>query len=288
MHADKFYEDDDISQLELNRRAFRKKQTYKSLLISIVSLLVFATFIYLTVGRSEGWARVQATYFSPEKFIEALPRVGKGFLFNLEVLGIAAPSVAILATLLAITRTTKSAVMFPLRLLATAYTDIFRGLPMIIVLYLVGFGIPALGFFGRIPMIVLGTISVTLVYTAYVAEVLRAGIEAIHPSQRMAARSLGFSHGRTMRIIILPQAVRKVIPALMNDFVAMQKDVGLISIIGGVDAVRSAGIVNATNFNYTPYVVAGVLFILLSMPFIHLTDWYSRKRQRQEQLQGSV
>jgi polar amino acid transport system permease protein len=288
MRADKFYEDGEISQLELDRRVFRKKQTYKSLLISIASLLIFATFIYLTVGRSEGWARVQDTYFSPEKFIEALPRVGKGFLFNLEVLGIAAPSVAILATLLAITRTTKSAVMFPLRLLATAYTDIFRGLPMIIVLYLVGFGIPALGFFGRIPMIVLGTISVTLVYTAYVAEVLRAGIEAIHPSQRMAARSLGFSHGRTMRIIILPQAVRKVIPALMNDFVAMQKDVGLISIIGGVDAVRSAGIVNATNFNYTPYVVAGVLFILLSLPFIHLTDWYSRKRQRQEQLQGSV
>jgi polar amino acid transport system permease protein len=288
MRADKFYVDGDISQIELDRRAFRKKQTFKSLLISIVSLIVFAAFIYFTVGRSEGWARVQFTYFNPEKFIEALPRVWKGFLFNIEVLAIAAPSVAILATLLAITRTTKSAVMFPLRLLATAYTDIFRGLPMIIVLYLVGFGVPALGFFGRIPMIILGTVSVTLVYTAYVAEVLRAGIEAIHPSQRMAARSLGFSHGRTMRIIILPQAVRKVIPALMNDFVAMQKDVGLISIIGGVDAVRSAGIVNALNFNYTPYVVAGVLFILLSAPFIHVTDWYSRKKQRQEQLQGSV
>jgi polar amino acid transport system permease protein len=288
MRADKFYEDGDISQIELDRRAFRKKQTFKSLLISIVSLIVFATFIYLTVGRSEGWARVQVTYFSPEKFIQALPKVAKGFLFNLEVLGITVPCVAILATLLAITRATKSAVMFPLRMLATAYTDIFRGLPMIIVLYLIGFGVPALGFFGRIPMLVLGTIAVALVYTAYVAEVLRAGIEAIHPSQRMAARSLGFSYQRTMGTIILPQAVRKVTPALMNDFVAMQKDVGLISIIGGVDAVRSAGIVNAINFNYTPYICAGVLFILLATPFIHLTDWYSRKRQKQEQLQGSV
>jgi polar amino acid transport system permease protein len=121
-----------------------------------------------------------------------------------------------------------------------------------------------------------------------VAEVLRAGIEAVHPAQRMAARSLGFTHARTMRTIILPQAIRKVIPALMNDFVAMQKDVGLISVLGAVDAVRSAQIITAMNFNYTPYVCSGVLFILMSFPFILLTDWYSRKLQRREQMQGAV
>jgi polar amino acid transport system permease protein len=135
---------------------------------------------------------------------------------------------------------------------------------------------------------VLGTIALVLTYSAYVSEVFRAGIEAVHPSQRLAARSLGLSHGKAMRLVILPQAVRKVTPALMNDFVAMQKDVGLISVLGAVDAVRAAQIEVAADYNYTPYVVAGLLFVLLALPTIRLTDWYTARLREREQIGGIV
>jgi polar amino acid transport system permease protein len=159
---------------------------------------------------------------------------------------------------------------------------------MLIILYLIGFGIPGLRIFGRIDAALLGTIAIVIGYSAYVAEVIRAGIEAVHPSQRAAARSLGLSHAQTMRIIILPQAIRKVVPALMNDFVAMQKDVGLVSVLGVVDAVRAAQIEVAKSYNFTPYIVAGLLFIMLSLPCIRLTDWYTAKLRKREQMEGAV
>jgi polar amino acid transport system permease protein len=177
-------------------------------------------------------------------------------------------------------------VFFPLRVLAAAYTDVFRGLPFIIVLYLFGFGIPTLTG-ERVPPIVLGTLCITLTYSAYVSEVIRAGIEAVHPSQRLAARALGLSYAQTLRRVVLPQAFRKITPPLMNDFVAMQKDVGLISILGAVDAVRAAQIMNAQTYNFTPYVVAGILFILLAIPSVRLTDWYTARLRQREQM-GSI
>ena len=183
--------------------------------------------------------------------------------------------VAIFGTFLATLRTLRGPVFFPLRVLAAGYTDLFRGLPLIIVLYLVGFGIPGL-MQTRIPVVVLGTVALVLTYSAYVSEVIRAGIEAVHPSQRLAARSLGLSNAQTLRVVVLPQALRKVTPALMNDFVAMQKDVGLISVLGAVDAVRAAQIETAKFADFTPYVVAGVLFVLLAIPTIRLTDWWTR------------
>jgi polar amino acid transport system permease protein len=163
-------------------------------------------------------------------------------------------------------------------------------MPLIITLYLVGFGIPGLIGSGgpRIPSEILGTIALVLTYSAYVSEVFRAGIEAVHPSQRIAARSLGLTHGQSMRLIILPQAVRKVTPALMNDFVAMQKDVGLISVLGAVDAVRAAQIETSHFFNYTPYIVAGLLFVLLALPMIRFTDWYTARLRSREQTGGIV
>jgi polar amino acid transport system permease protein len=277
-----------VSEIELGRRVFRRRRMLRSGLISCVSFAAFALVIWYVLAHSQGWELVQKAYFSPEQFIEALPKVGHGLLLNIKILCFAVIGVGVIATLIAIVRTTRSPVLFPLRVAATFYTSIFRGLPLIIVLYLIGFGIPALGLFGRVPAELLGAVSITLVYAAYVAEVIRAGIEAIHPSQRMAARSLGFSHARTMRTIVLPQAIRKVIPALMNDFVAMQKDVGLVSILGAVDAVREAQKVNAITFNYTPYVAAGALFIIMSFPFILLTDYYSRKLRSREQNEGIV
>lgn len=152
-------------------------------------------------------------------------------------------------------------------------------------LYLIGFGIPGLGLFGRIDPSVLGTIAVVMGYSAYVSEVLRAGFNDVHPSQRASARSLGLTSGQTTRLIVIPQALRKVAPALMNDFISMQKDVGLISVLGAVDAVRAAQIDVASTYNFTPYVVASLLFILMSVPFILLNDWYT-ERLRSSELSG--
>jgi polar amino acid transport system permease protein len=273
------------SDVELERRAFRRKQSRRSVAISIASTLVFAAIAWVTLINTPGWARVQESFFNPAVASEALPRVAQGFLLNLRVLVVAAIGVLIFSILIAAVRTLRGPVFFPLRALAAGYTDLFRGLPLIIVLYLVGFGIPGLQVSGtRIPAEVLGTAALILTYSAYVSEVFRAGIEAVHPSQRLAARSLGLSHGKTMRLVVLPQAVRKVTPALMNDFVAMQKDVGLISVLGAIDAVRAAQIETAATFNFTPYVVAGLLFVLLALPMIRFIDWYTARLRAREQI----
>ena len=273
----------------LGRRSFRRKQTVRSIIISLVSTIVFAVVIAVLLSRSPGWQVTRETFFSPEHFKASLPKVAAGLWLNIQVLFFAVIGVAIVATLLAFLRTLRGPVFFPLRFLAAAYTDLFRGVPFLIVLYLVGFGIPALGLTKSvIPYSVLGTIALVLTYSSYVAEVLRAGLEAVHPSQRFAARSLGLSHGKTLRLIVLPQAIRKVTPALMNDFVSMQKDVGLISVLGAVDAIRAAQIYQATTYNFTSYVVAGLLFVALSWPFIRLTDWYTARQQRREQMGGVV
>ena len=278
------------SSIELGRRAVRRTRGMRSILIGLGSTLLFAAIVWITVVNTPGWSAVQKAFFDPETFVESIPLVAKGFLLNLRVLGYSVVSVAILGMLLAFLRTLRGPVFFPLRALATGYTDLFRGTPLIIVLYLVGFGIPALQ--GRtgsvIPAEILGTIAITLTYSAYVSEVLRAGIESVHPSQRLAARSLGLSHAQSMRIVLIPQAIRRVTPALMNDFVSMQKDVGLISVLGAVDAVRAAQIIKAQSFNFTPYVVAGLLFVLLALPMIRFTDWYTARLRSREQIGGIV
>ena len=260
------------------------------MLISLASTVVLAVAAWLFLINTPGWARFQSTFFDPEIALASLPRIWGGFLVNLQVLLFAALGVLVLSVLIATVRTLRGPVFFPLRALAAGYTDLFRGMPLIIVLYLVGLGIPSLIGTGgpRIPSVVLGTIALVLIYSAYVSEVFRAGIEAVHPSQRLAARSLGLSHAKTMRLVVLPQAVRKVTPALMNDFVAMQKDVGLISVLGAVDAVRAAQIETSHFFNYTPYVVAGLLFVLLSLPMIRFMDWYTARLRSREQIGGIV
>jgi polar amino acid transport system permease protein len=276
-----------LSDVELSRRAFRAKQNSRSVAISFLSTVVFALVIWFTVINSPGWELVQRSFFNLEVLVGAWPRVFEGLLLNIRVLLFAAVGVLIFALLIAIVRTLTGPVFFPLRALAAGYTDLFRGMPLIIVLYLVGFGIPGLGTLPRMPLEFWGTIALILTYSAYVSEVFRAGIESVHPSQRLAARSLGLSHSKTLRLIVMPQAVRKVTPALMNDFIAMQKDVGLISVLGAVDAVRAAQIETAQAFNFTPYVLAGLLFVLLALPMIRLTDWYTARLRSREQM-GSI
>ncbi|MRG61755.1 ABC transporter permease subunit [Agromyces sp. CFH 90414] len=275
------------SALELERRAYRRSRTRRSVLVSALSTLVFAGLLFWAVAGSPGWARVQQMFLDPEVALASLPRILEGLLLNLQVLLFAAIGVVIVALVIATLRTLRGPVFFPLRALAAGYTDLFRGVPLLIVLFIVGYGVPGLEFFDRMPAAFWGTIAIILVYSAYVAEVFRAGIEAVHPSQRLAARALGLSHGQTMRRIVLPQAMRNVTPALMNDFVAMQKDVGLISVLGAVDAVRAAQIETAHFFNYTPYVVAGLLFVLLAWPTIRLTDWVSARMRARERA-GSI
>ena len=201
-----------------------------------------------------------------------------GLWLNLRVMAVAAVVILVVALALAIARTLRGPVFFPLRAAATAYVDVFRGLPLILVLLLVGFGLPGLRLQG-IPTsaVVLGGLALVLTYSAYVAEVFRAGIESVHPSQVAAARSLGLSRAQTLRTVVLPQAVRRVVPPLLNDLVALQKDSGLISILGAIDAVRAAQISTAQYANFTPYVLAGVLFVLLTVPLTRLTDALARR-----------
>jgi len=274
------------SALEIDRRAYRTRQSRRSVLVAIASTLAFAIVVWVTIVATPGWAAVQESFFDPQIALAALPRVWDGFLLNLQVLGLSLVTVSACALLVALLRTLPGPVFFPLRVLAAAYTDVFRGLPFIIVLYIVGFGIPTLTN-TRIPVLLLGTIAVTLTYSAYVSEVIRAGIEAVHPSQRLAARALGLGYTQTLGRVVLPQALRKITPPLMNDFVAMQKDVGLISIVGAVDAVLAAKIESSQTYNFTPYVVAGILFVLLAIPTIRLTDWYTARLRRREQT-GSI
>ena len=273
-----------VSSVELDRRAFRRKQSGRSVLAGLASTLVLALLLWFFVVNTPGWAAVQQSFFDPAIVVSSFPKILEGLLLNLRVLLMASVGVAVFATLLAVVRTLRGPVFFPLRALAAAYTDLFRGMPLLIVLYLVGFGIPALGIFPRLGSEVWGTAALVLTYSAYVSEVWRAGIEAVHPSQTLAARSLGLSHGKTLRLVVLPQAFRKVTPALMNDFIAMQKDVGLISVLGAVDAVRAAQIETSRFANFTPYVVAGLLFVLLALPTIRLADWYSARLRSREQV----
>ncbi len=273
--------------LELHRRGVRSRHARRSTLTALASTMLFATVAYLSVTSAPGWSRVQASFLDPEVAWTYLPDILRGLWLNLRVLAVAAVLTVLLALVIALVRTLRGPVWLPLRVLATVYVDVFRGVPLIVLLYLIGFGVPALRFTdGRISSVALGTAAIVLTYSAYVSEVFRAGIDTVHPSQRLGARSLGLSHAQSMRLVVLPQAVRRVTPPLLNDFVAMQKDVGLISLLGAVDAVRAAQIGQLESFNFTPYVVAALLFVALSVPTARLADASSARAARREQAGG--
>lgn len=275
------------SALELDRRAYRGSRAHRSTLAALASTLAFALLVWLTLRNAPGWPRVQTTFFDLGTARESLGPILRGLWVNVQVLVVGGALVFACGLLIAVARTVRGPVFAPLRLLTLVYVDVFRGMPLIIVLYLVGFGVPALRLSG-VPTspFVLGTAAVVLTYSAYVAEVFRVGIEAVHPSQRAAARSLGLNHRQTTRIVVLPQAIRTVTPALLNDFVALQKDVGLISLLGVTDAVRAAQILAGQSFNFTPYVVAGLLFVLLAIPSARIADYYTVRALRRQQAGG--
>ncbi len=275
------------SPLRLQREAARRLASRRSTWLAIASTTVVGFIIVVVISGAPGFDRVRASFFSAHYAWSALPHVLTGLWLNLRVMLIAEVFVLIFGLLIAIIRTSKSPVLYPLRLIAALYTDIFRGLPLLLVLLLVGLGIPGLQL-SWLPnsAVLLGTVSLILTYSAYVAEVIRAGIEAVNPAQRMAARALGFSQTQTQRFVILPQALRKVTPPLLNDLVSLQKDSGLISVLGAIDAIRAAGIETAQSFNFTPYLVAGALFVALTIPLTRFTDWLTNRQDRARQHQG--
>lgn len=275
----------ELSPLAQERLAFRRSRARRSTLVALGSTVAFAAVVLVGLTSTPGWPRVQATFLDPAIAWSSLPAILEGLWLNVRVLVVTEIGVLALGLLIAVLRTLRGPVFFPLRALATGYVDLFRGVPLLIALYLIGFGVPALRLQG-VPtnVAVLGTITLILVYSAYVAEVFRAGIESIHPSQRAAARSLGLSYRQSMRLVILPQAVRRVLPPLLNDFVALQKDVGLISVLGAVDAIRAAQIASARTFNFTPYVVAALLFVLLAAPTGRIADALAARAARRQGL----
>ena len=267
------------SPAQRERDAWRRRQTVRSTGIAALSTALVLGLAGGAVVSSPGWQRVRETYFSWDKAVDAFPAVLEGLWLNIRVMAICAVLILALSLVVAVMRTLRGPVAFPLRLLGTVYVDVFRGLPLLLVLFLLGFGGPALNLTG-LPRSALfwGCSALVLSYSAYGAEVFRAGIESIHPSQRLAGRALGLGYAQTLRHVVLPQAWRRVLPPLMNDLVSLQKDSGLIAVLGVIDAIRAAQIETARDFNYTPYVVAGLLFICLTVPMARLTDWFARKQ----------
>jgi polar amino acid transport system permease protein len=273
------------SDQEQQRREYRRHRRRRSTIIAILSTIVFAVAAWLVVINAPGFTSARETFLSGHSFAHDTPDIARGLEIDLKILIIAEPTILVLALIVATMRTSISPVLAPLRISGALFVDLFRGCPTIILLVLFGVGIPSL----RLAHVTnsaafWGALAIILSYTAFVTEVFRAGIQSVHPSQRAAARSLGLTQRQTLRLVVLPQAIRNVIPALLNDFVSLQRDVGLISIVGAVtDAIQQANIDNQETFNFTPYVIAAIMFILLAIPTGRLADRYNlRAYQRQQ------
>lgn len=277
------------SEHELARRSTRSKRNKKNALVAALSSIFVLGTLALIIFTSPGWKSLSDTFFAWAYGVEVLPKIILGFGTNVILTLIAGTSVALLGLTLALIRTSRSPALTPFRILATVYVDLFRGIPMLLVILLVGFGIPALRLEGVTNnVLVLGTIAVIITYSAYVAEVIRSGILTVHPSQRAAARSLGLTHFQSLRHVVLPQALRRVTPPLLNDLVALIKDTGLVSILGVTDAIRAAQIASSRTFNYTPYVMAAIVFLLVTIPLTRFTDRTLRKSIERQNAQGNA
>jgi polar amino acid transport system permease protein len=270
------------------RRQIALKDRLTPVLISLASVVVVFGALIWFVGSAEQWPRIQLQFFSLEAMIEAAPGVAKGFLVSLQLWLVSLVAIGIWALILAIFRAMGGPWFAPLRVFAILYVDLFRGLPALLLVLLFGFGIPALNLPG-LPKegLFWGAVALILSYSAYATEVYRSGIEAVHEGQSMAAKALGLTQWQTLRYAILPQALRNVVPAMLNLVVALQKDVALLSVLGVRDAVREAQIYTARTFNYSSLVVAAILFLLATIPLARLTD-HLQRRDRQRRLQGAL
>ena len=243
--------------------------------------MVLAAVIVL-VPRMPRWNRVKQSFFDVDQMRDSFPRLIDAFWLDVKIFAWTTPAIFVLALLIALARNSRSPALFPVRAFAAVYTDVMRGVPVILWIYLVGFGVPGLGLERPYNSPLLwGSVALAMTYSGYVAEVFRAGIDSVHESQRAAARSLGLSGAQTMRHVILPQAIRRVVPPLMNDMVSLQKDVALVSLIGPIEILRQAGIDKSKFANFTPYVGAALIFLAITIPLTRFTDWLlTRERRR--------
>ena len=247
---------------------------------ALSTVVVFAGLATLLV-RSSGWQEVKRSFLDVSKMRASFPDIARHFLVNVRVFLIVEVAVLALGLLVAVVRTIPGPAVLPFRILAIAYTDIFRGLPTLLLIFVFAFGVPS-AFKLEAPWnspVLWAGLALTLNYGAYVAEVFRAGIASVHPSQMAAARSLGLSQWQAYRFVVLPQAVRRVIPPLLNDFVALQKDSALIAAVGPVEALRTAYAATVKDFNFSPYVAAGLLFLALTIPLARVADWLVRRSE---------
>jgi polar amino acid transport system permease protein len=264
------------------RQDYERRQRVRSAFVATGSTVAVVALVVWLVPKTSGWQKVRQSFFDWAVFRRTFGTIAAAFWFDVRIFLICAPCIIVVGLLIAMARNTRAPALFPVRLFATLYTDVVRGVPVILWITMLGFGVPGLlqtrDWYGK--LIIWGGVALVVTYSAYVAEVFRAGIESVHESQRAAARSLGLSAGQTMRSVILPQAVRRVVPPLMNDLVSLQKDVALLSIVGAVEALRRADIWQDRLFNFTPFVVAAVLFLAVSIPLTRLTDYLLQRERR--------
>jgi polar amino acid transport system permease protein len=257
----------------------------RSIAIAVVSSFLVFGGLVLLVGTSPGWPSIRDAFFDGDVFADAFPKILRAFRINVFMFLVAEVLVLVLALVIAILRSLPGPVFLPLRIMAAVYTDFFRGVPTILVIFLLGFGAPALRLQG-VPTSDLfwGIVAITLVYTAYVAEVYRAGIESVHPSQVAAARSLGLTRAHSLRYVVVPQAVRRVIPPLLNDFIGLQKDTALVGALGSVvEGLRQAQILQFRYFDFTPFVALALIYLVITVPMTRFVDWLVERERRRRQ-----
>jgi polar amino acid transport system permease protein len=271
-----------MSDRPTRRERYERARRRRSIAIATFSTVVVVGALIILIPLTPGWERVRQAFFDGDVFVETFPGLLEAFWLDVQILLWSTPFILIVSLLVALARNTRSPALFPLRAFAVIYTDVLRGIPVILLVFLIGFGVPALGLSREwANPLIWGTVTLVLSYSAYTAEIIRAGIDAVHESQRAGARSLGMTSTQTMRSIVLPQAFRKIVPPMMNTFVSLQKDVALVSLIGPVEILRQAGIDKATYANFTPYVAASLIFLALTIPCTRLADWLlARQRAR--------
>lgn len=271
------------SARELERRRLRKRDRARGALVAGVATLAVLAVLVWTVTSSPGWPRVRETFFSWPDAKASFPEIAKGFWINVKLFLVAEPLILLVGVGVAVVRQTVSPWLTPVRAAAVIYTDLLRGVPTLLVVVLLALGVPALQLTGVTTSLFWLTLAaLVLSYGAYVAEVVRAGIETVHPSQVASAKALALSRGQTMRFVVLPQALRRVVPPLLNDFVSLQKDTALVSAVGVFEALFAAQDYGNYHFNYTPLLVAAAFFVALTVPLARLTDWLGRRTARRE------
>lgn len=268
-----------------SRRAlYDARQKRRSIIIASVSTCIVVLALVLLVPMTPGWEKVQKSFFNGAVLAKSFPKLLEAFKINVMIFVWSAPAIAILGLFIALARSAQSPALFPLRIFGAVFTDVFRGVPVILTVYLIGFGIPGLG----LPRpwnspYLWGTVALVLTYSAYVAEIFRSGIDSVHKSQRAAALSLGLSERQAMRDVILPQAIRNVMPSQMNMLIALQKDVSLLSFIGPVEIFRQAGVYKSLLANFTPYVGAAIIFLVITVPATRYADYLMARQSRERQ-----